>query len=105
MQALTQIDVSTLGCDKSKLYDAEEGLQKLSEAMSFVQTGKLEADIMELRTIQMLAKQGMEDASVVSFVQVHNLQYLYMLKHKFQSLSLVQVERAFARPQIQSMRS
>lgn len=42
VQSFAQIDVESLGCDKSKLYDAEEGLQKLGEALNFAQTGRLE---------------------------------------------------------------
>ena len=68
VQSLAQIDVESYGCDKSKLYDAEEGLQKLSEALTFAQTGRLESDIKELRELQMLAKKGMEEEVQVSFV-------------------------------------
>jgi len=53
----------------------------------------------------MLAKKGMEEQVQVSFVQVHNLQYLYMLKHKFDSLALIEMPNTFARPHIDGMKS
>ncbi|CAD8123997.1 unnamed protein product [Paramecium sonneborni] len=105
VQSLAQIDVESYGCDKSRLYDAEEGLKKLGEALTFAQTGRLDQDIKELRELQMLAKKGMEEQVQVSFVQVHNLQYLYMLKHKFDSLALIEMPNTFARPHIDGMKS
>ncbi|CAD8193826.1 unnamed protein product [Paramecium pentaurelia] len=105
IQFLAKIDIESYGCDNNMLIEAEEGLKQLNQTIHYVQIGKIEEYINELRELYVLVKRELDEQLFQTFVQIENFQYSYLFKQKFDSLKHIEIKDKLINPQFEDIRS